>query len=277
MKEHDEISPDCRLRWPFVDFVSSARPDVRRFHRAISFHRRIRRRLGRIAEVHVKRGDRAGKDELLIALDSNILEAARRVAEVRTKSIARLKALRIEHQLREGRYRQLLALHDEGAGSAEEVKRAKADADVAQLNIQAAEEEIAQSHLELAEIEARLDQRRIRSPLDGIVTDVRKELGEYVSINEPHLVTIVQLEKLRVTFYLPTHLALTMKQGQSVALLFPDVQQRADGQIEYVAQFTEADSGRVRVDVLLDNTKGNWRSGVRCMLDLEHVSGNDAS
>ena len=220
---------------------------------------------GSVSEINVKRGDRVESGQLLIALDSTVLEASRRVAEMRTRSVARIEALRIEHQLREDRYRQLLALHDEGAGSAEEVKRAKADVDVAKLNIQAAEEELAKSRLELGEIEARLDQRRVRSPVDAIVTDVRKEVGEYVSVTEPHCVTIVQLEKLRVTFYLPTPLALTLKPGQSIALSFPDFKKRTDGQIEYVARVTEADSGRVRVDVLLDNTKGEWRSGVRCV------------
>jgi RND family efflux transporter MFP subunit len=225
---------------------------------------------GKLAEVRIKRGDHVQQGELLMALDSTVLEAARHTAEARTKSTARLNALRVEQQMREDRYRQLLALQSEGAGSVEEVKRAKADTDVARLNVQAAQEELERSQLELAEIEARLDQRKIRSPITGIATDVRRDVGEYVSTQEPHVVTVVQLHELRVTFYLPTHLALTLKPGETMRLGFPDFRQQAAGQIEYVSEVTEADSGRVRVDVLLDNRKGNWRSGIRCVTNMPY-------
>lgn len=233
--------------------------------------------LGRVAEVHVKRGDRVKQGDLLMMLDATILEAARRVAAAKTNSVARLEALRIEYELRENRYRKLLELQRDGAGSQEEVNRAKADADVAKLNVRAAEDDLQLSQLELAEIESRIDQRRIRSPVDGTVTDVLKDVGEFVSTNQPHTVTIVQLQVLRVTFYLPTEVAMSLKEGRIVRLTFPDFQRETTGHVEYVAEVTEADSGRVRVDVLIDNAEREWRSGIACKIDLHSLADTDAS
>lgn len=233
--------------------------------------------MGRVAEVHVKRGDRVQQGDLLMMLDAKILQAARRVAEAKTKSVARLEALRVEHELRENRYGKLLELQRDGAGSTEEVSRAKADADVARLNVRAAEDDLQLSQLELAEIESHIDQRRIRSPVDGTVTDVLKDVGEFVSTTQPHIATIVQLQVLRVTFYLPTEVAMPLEESQIVRLTFPDFQQETDGNVEYVAEVTEADSGRVRVDVLIDNAKRKWRSGIRCRINLHPISDTDES
>ncbi len=233
--------------------------------------------MGRVDEVHVKRGDRVQQGALLMTLDTRVLEAARRAVAAKAKSVARLEALRVEHELRENRYRKLLELQRDGAGSPEEANRAKADADVARLNVRAAEDDLQLSQLELAEIESRIEQRRIRSPVDGNVTDVLKDVGEFVSTNQPHVATIVQLHVLRVTFYLPTEVAMSLQEGRTVRLTFPDFQTETTGHVEYVAEVTEADSGRVRVDVLLDNGQRKWRSGIRCRISLPAAAERDGS
>ena len=203
-----------------------------------------------------------------MTLETQILEASRRLAVARTKAVARIEALKVEHELQQSRYEQLLGLRAEGAGSHDEVQRARADADVARLNVQAAEEERELSELQLAEIEARLEQCRIRSPVDGVVTDVLKEAGEYVSISQPHVATVVQLGTLRVTFYLPTRLATSFVVDQTVQLGFPESGHDTVGRIEHIGAVTAADSGRVRVDVLIENEETTQRSGVRCVIQV---------
>ena len=224
----------------------------------------------RVANVVVKRGAVIQKGDVLMELDTKLLEASLRVAQAKSRASARIDALRIEQEMKEDRYAKIHGLHASGAGSPEETKRAKADAAVAALNVQSALEDQTTSELEVAEIEARIEQRRVRSPINGVVTDLMQEPGEYVSLNEPHIATVVQLETLRVTFFFPTDLAASLREGQILKLQLPgtnppETTVQAVGEVEHIAAVTAADSGRVRVDVLIANPKRVYRSGVRCL------------
>jgi RND family efflux transporter MFP subunit len=222
--------------------------------------------MGRVAEVKVTRGDCVRRGDVLIVLDSQVWEASRRVVEKKATRSAAIKALEVEYELKHNRYVQLRELLDDGAGSPEEMRRAEADAEVARLNVEAAREEQDLARLQLAEIEARIEQRLVRSPIDGIVTDVLKETGEHVS-TDSHVVTVVRLDRLRATFYLPTETAGSLSVGNNIPLEVSGSRHPAIGAIQYIAPVTEADSGRVRVDVLIDNVNLEFRSGVRCTMD----------
>ncbi|QDT13089.1 efflux RND transporter periplasmic adaptor subunit [Planctomycetes bacterium K23_9] len=232
----------------------------------------------RISEVMAERGASVRQGETLMLLDSNVLNASRRIAKARAENSSRIEALRVEAEMKEVRLAKLQKLYDSGAGSPEETRRAKADARVAQLNVQSAIEDQRLAELELAEIEARIEQRRVCSPITGVITEVLKETGEYVSLNEPQVATVVQLDSLRVTFFVPTGLARRLADrsadqataDQTLQLVIPsdlphEESQQLIGQIEYIGAVTEADSGRVRLDVLIENRDGRYRSGVRCV------------
>ncbi|MCA8998642.1 MAG: efflux RND transporter periplasmic adaptor subunit [Planctomycetaceae bacterium] len=221
---------------------------------------------GRIAQVHIRRGSRVREGDLLVELDSSVLEASQKAAARRVANTARLEALKVDHQLKQRRYETLLALSREGAGTAEELLTSESEARIAELQIEAAREELEQAQLELAEIEARIEQRRIRAYFDGIVTEVRKDPGEFVSAVEPEVATIVDLSRLRITFYLPTSRVEPLEEGQGCKLTLVDGSRGFAGTVEYVGPLTQADSGRVRVDIVIENGNQDLRSGMRCLL-----------
>jgi len=219
---------------------------------------------GIIGEVKVKRGDVVEADGLLFELDMSVLEASKRLAQAKANSRARLKAAQVEFEAKTKRHSQLVELQKEGAGSHEEVEKAYADVEVSKQAVEAIIEENEQAALETKRIESQMELRRVRSPMKGIVIDIRKKAGEYVSSNDPHLATVVQLDTLRVVFYLPTARVVKIKQGDNAEILLTETKQHAKGLVEYVAPVTNADSGRVRVEVLIPNPNGEYRSGVRC-------------
>ncbi|MEL6104866.1 MAG: efflux RND transporter periplasmic adaptor subunit [Planctomycetota bacterium] len=224
---------------------------------------------GKIDAIEIKLGDRVSSGDLLVRLDSNILDATRRVALAKYESSAQLEAAKAKSDQKKQRFEKLQGLLESGAGSVEEVRRAETDAEVAAFEVEALREERRLRQLEVAEIEARIAKRRVCSPITGVVTDVTKEVGEYVALGDPHLVTVVRLDQLRVKFFLPTDLARSLGQNMPVDLSFPETKRRCRGVIEYVEAVTQADSGRVRVHVLLDNSEQAFRSGVPCQLELQ--------
>jgi len=222
--------------------------------------------MGIVAKIHVNLGDTVSPHDLLVELDQSVLEATRQIAESKANNKARIKAAEVEYQIKQARYEKLVQLVRDGAGSPEEVERAKADAEVAQQEIQALREQAEQYRLEVRQYEAQIEQRRIRSPIRGQVVEIRKKVGEFVSANDPHLVSVVQIDTLRAIFFVPTQKAMQLQKEETVEVLFEETNQRTRAKVEFVAPITQADSGRVRVDVLIDNRTGEFRSGVRCRL-----------
>ena len=108
----------------------------------------------------------------------------------------------------------------------------------------------------------------MRSPFDGVVTRVYREEKEFVGNNNSPVMTIMQLDKLRVTFTLPTAQVARLKVDQNVPLTFPNSGQKTTGKIEFISPVTEAESDTVRVKVLIDNAQGKFRCGVRCALNM---------
>ncbi len=219
---------------------------------------------GIVDQVKVKLGDTVQQGELLFELDMSVLEASRRLAQAKAQSTARLKAAEAEYESKTKRYQQLIDLLKENAGSPEEVERAKTQSEIARQGVEAILEETEQFVLETKRIESQIERRRARSPINGVVIEIRKKPGEYVSSNDPQLATIVQLNLLRVVFHLPTESAVRIHRGDAVRVLLTETNQMADARVEYVAPTTSADSGRVRLEVRIDNQQRQYRSGVRC-------------
>lgn len=221
---------------------------------------------GTIALANANRGDVVRAGDLLFELDMTVLEASKRLSQAKANSRARLKAAEIEYEAKSRRYEQLVELLADDAGSPEEVVRAKTEAEIAKQNIEEIIEGNEQQALETKRIEAQIERRRVRSPIDGVVVDVKRKPGEYVSSADPQLATVVQLDVLRVVFYLPTQRAVSINEGDTAKLLLTETDQAAIGVVEYVAPITDADSGRVRVEVLIQNFESKYRSGVRCRI-----------
>ncbi len=224
---------------------------------------------GRVSKVLVKRGDRVQPGDLLAELDTSVLQAHRRIAEQKTRSTAKLESTKVAYNKLQQRAATISGLRRDGGGAtADEVLDAETEARIAQLAVQSAEEDLVLAGLELQEIDARIEQRRLRAEVQGIVVEIHRDPGEYVTGSEPLLVTVVDLSQLRATFYLPTDQTDTLADREVVAVEFFSTGQTVHGKVEYVGPITLADSGRVRVDVLIDNEEGKLRSGLRCVMDL---------
>lgn len=221
---------------------------------------------GIVGNVHVVHGVRVKQNDLLLELDMSVLEASRQLAAAKARSSAKLNAARVEYEQKKKRYEKLVQLLRENAGSPEEVERANADMQVANENVVGLQEEKAQNQLELSTIETRIERRRVRSPIEGDVVDVRRKEGEFVSHNDPHVATVVRLDQLRVVFHLPTSTARSYRQGDLVKVRLIETNEVAEATVEYVAPITSAESGRVRVDALIENEESRFRSGVPCQL-----------
>jgi RND family efflux transporter MFP subunit len=226
---------------------------------------------GTVAQLLVHEGDRVSKGQALATLDDDVLVVSREIAAANAQAQGKLDSALAERELRKTRLQRLEPLRAAGHASQEEIDRALADLAVAEANVQTAREQHQLDGLECKKIEAMIQHRTIRSPIDGYVLKIQKEEREFVSVNSASVATVVQLDPLRVVFSLPTAFAAKVGVGSGVDLELPESGAKLRGKVELVAPVTEAESGTVRVKVLIDNAQGTYRCGVRCLLNVEHA------
>ncbi len=177
---------------------------------------------GTVAQLLVHEGDRVTKGQALATLDNDVLEVSREIATATVHAKGKLDSAVAERDLRKTRLERLEPLRAEGHASQEEIDRATADLAVAEANLQAAREQHQLDELERKKIEAMIERRTLRSPIDGYVLKLQKEEREFVSVNSASVATVVQLDPLRVVFSLPTAYAAKLSVGGTVDLELPE-------------------------------------------------------
>jgi multidrug efflux pump subunit AcrA (membrane-fusion protein) len=128
------------------------------------------------------------------------------------------------------------------------------------------QEEITVRGLEYDRIKIQLEQRQVRSPIDGVVIKLQRDVGEFVSGNDPVIATVVQLDPLIATYSVPSSLSQDIKPDSNVEILIGNARTPAQGVVDYVAPVTDAQSGTILVKVRVPNPKYEYRSGEKCLL-----------
>ena len=133
----------------------------------------------RIIKLHVDEGDTVHKGDVLVELDRTRYEAA--VVQARASlSSARAAARRQKANLDKAKadYERTKQLFDKGLTSQGELDNARAQYEVAKANYEAALDQVTQAQAYLDQAKDDLAKTIIRSPIDGVVTQLNKEEGE---------------------------------------------------------------------------------------------------
>jgi RND family efflux transporter MFP subunit len=224
---------------------------------------------GILAQIDVQEGTRVAAGQLVAQLDTVILERTLEIARQRSVSVGALQAANAELNLRRKQLEQLQPLRDRGHATQRELERAETDVQIAAARVAIAEEELMLQRLECKRIEAQIERRQIRSPIAGVVSEVFREVGESFLANDPRVLTIVQIDRLRAKFSVSANQSRQLTRGQKVFLSFPEHGGQAQAVVESIAPVMDAKSGTVQVTVALDNPNGQLVSGMRCLLAID--------
>jgi membrane fusion protein (multidrug efflux system) len=221
---------------------------------------------GVIHEIAVSQGQTVKKGDVLAILDHTVLAMSLELAKERCTNTAKRDAAIIELKLRQKRCDNLQTL-GEGLTTPEELDRATADRDSGTVSCGiAAEKDIRLDELERRKIEAELNRRTIRSPIDGVVIRVHRELGEFVSPSDPVVVTVADLSGIRIVLHPPARVTEDLKSGDVVLVRLKKSNEVVSTRVDFVSPLTDADSGSVRLELTSDNPGGRIQSGIRCEL-----------
>lgn len=210
---------------------------------------------GVIQSIAVERSRLVEKGDVLAVLESDVELASLAQARARARMDGEVEARKADLELALQSKARIDELFGRSMVSSQQKDEADAKVQVARMALQQAEERQELAGYELQWASQVVKRRTIRSPISGVVVEVRAFPGEFVYENP--IMTIAQINPLRVEVILPVELFGELKEGMR-AEVFPEV---ADG-VKYAAEVSV-------VDRLIDT--GSSTFGARLeLLNAEH-------
>jgi HlyD family secretion protein len=136
---------------------------------------------GRITALLVREGDSVSKGQVVARIDSTRFEAATQQAEAALQAArADLQRARADLELSRLAFERQERMHKERLVSDQAFDQADAELRMKEAAVQSQQERVAQADASLASIRDDLDKTTVVSPMDGVVTSLKKEMGEVV-------------------------------------------------------------------------------------------------
>lgn len=222
---------------------------------------------GLVKSFHVKLGQRVQAGDVVAKIDSASVQMQLRIAEAQAASVGRQSSAKAEVELNERKVQAIRNARQNQFSSQSELERAEADLKIAlgRLSTELEDQEI--MRLQVARLNQQIAQRTVLAPIDGIVVELHKELGEFVSPANPEILRIVDVSRLRASFFLQIHEVAPLTQGEQVAVALNGGPQVV-AEIEHIAPVADSESGLIEVRVLIDNPESKIL-GSRCTLLLD--------
>lgn len=223
--------------------------------------------IGLVEAMLVERGDRVVKGQVIALLRADVERAAVGVAHSRSQAEADEQAARANVGFARQKLERAQDLLGKKFISQQALDQARTEYEVAEQKLAQAQEQkhIAQRELDLAA--ARLAQRSIRSPLDGVVAERYLSVGERVE--EKPLFRVARIDPLKVQVVVPAALYGKILPG-AVASVQPQLPDAAavSARVTLVDKLIDAPSNTFRVQLALPNPDLALPAGLRCQADF---------
>jgi RND family efflux transporter MFP subunit len=221
-----------------------------------------------LSEVLVDRGDLVKKGQPIAKVESAVEQAAVATNEARAASSAEIESKQATLDQKSGVYKRKLELQAKNVTSVQDVETAQAEYNVAKQELELARLNRQMAELEATRLRALLEQRTIRSPIDGIVVQRSLGPGEYVR-QDANIVTVAGIDPLSVEAYLPVRYYGSIKVGD-VATVYPDdpVGGEHNATVSIVDQVFDAASGTFGVRLNLPNPNNLLPGSLRCHVNF---------
>lgn len=235
---------------------------------------------GDVLALYVEEGDVVKKGAPIAEIDPERLRAVVRQAEASARSSE--AAVRLEEaQLTQAEtdLQRARELASKGLNTAAELDRVRSIVDVTRARLEGARQRVAQSVAALDEAKARLQQTKIRAPIDGSVIRLMKKVGERVrgsDLAEDVLLVLAPLHAMQVDIEVGEQEVINVARGQSAeidvdALDGPPIPGRV---VEIASSATirfrgeERETTSFQVTVALDRIPERLRSGMSATVSI---------
>ncbi len=230
---------------------------------------------GLLAQVNVARGETIRKGQVLAALDVRAEQAAAELARFRAQQRGPVELAERKVAFSRQRFERRQAMAAERLIPEQERDDAEAELRLAESELRVANEERQSARLELAQHDAQLALRTLRSPFDGVVVAQLAYPGEVVEPGSTGkgILKIAQLDPLRVHVVLQKEAFGTINAGDVIDVV-PEIPAgaRYSARAVSVDRLIDAASGTFVVLLELPNPQLAIPAGVKCRAVLSPPS-----
>jgi len=219
--------------------------------------------IGIIERVHVDKGDTVKARQVLVTLRDDVERASLSLAVARANADAELAAANKAYDFAKRKHERTEDLFRQNFVSTQAVDQSMADLQAAEARQAQAAEQSKFAKREASVASAQLDNRTIRSPIDGMVVDVYRHEGERVE--EKPMLKIAAIDPLYAEVVLPASVHGSIKSGDELDVkpLLPGLAP-VKGVVRIVDQLIDPSSNTFRVRLVLANHNHTVPAGVRC-------------
>ena len=218
---------------------------------------------GVLEAMLVDRSDRIEKGQVLARMESSVEQAVNALAGARAAAISELRLREAELGYDEQHRDRLTQLQQRHVASSQSLEDAERTAEAAHWRLRLAQERREEAQLDQQRARAILNQKTIRSPIDGVVIARHHSVGEHVN-SEP-VVTVARLNPLRVEVLTPIDMFGKITPGMVMdvrAEVDPDTRRLA--RVVAVDPVADAGSGMFAVELTLPNPDNALPAGIKC-------------
>lgn len=224
--------------------------------------------IGVIAGLNVERGDRVTQGQLIAQVSDQVERRSIDLASLESSRAEAIDTAREELAQAQREAARIKQLYGDKLVSRQELDKALTEARIAEYTLQGAEKDASAARLELKLAQAKMELRKLRSPVDGVVTEVYLHQGQRVS-REP-VARIMKLDPLKVELVLPAERFGRISKGQQFTIT-PDLQglPARIATVTIVDPVLDAASNTFRVQLTMPNADYSIPAGARCSVNLD--------
>lgn len=204
---------------------------------------------GHIKKIHVTKGQRVAKGDLIVSLNTSILENS--IAEVKLGLDLATKV-----------YDKQKALWEQNIGSEIQYLEAKNNKERLEYSLKT--------------LQAQLDMSLVKAPFSGIVDDIYSKEGELASPSAP-LVYLVNLDKLKIEADVTENILTKIHVGDMVTIKFPTYSDIVlNAPIKRIGNAIDQKTRTIKVEIWLDNVRGQIKPNQIAMLSIKDFESKNA-
>lgn len=231
---------------------------------------------GLIAEVNVDIGAPVEKGQIVASLRTEVQDAVRRLAILRAENRTAITAAETQLEFERSELDRIRNLRERGVATEAQLIEREAAMVLRQVELEDALAQARAAEIEVERAEAELEVRLLRAPIAGVVADRYLDGGEYLR-DDGRVVTIVQLDPLRVEVFLPQLVYQDIEVGDRVPVT-PELGPAGPFEAEVLTKdpVVDAASATFRVRLRLANPDHAIVSGTRCKAIFPDLTLSDA-
>ena len=234
--------------------------------------------VGVIARLDVDRGDIVRRGQVVGKLEDSVEAATLALARSKASNEYTLAALETRLLFQRRKFERLSKLSTNMFSSVTTLEDAESDYKVTEQQISEAKLNLEAAKLEVVRAQELLNQRTLRSPVDGVVVERLLVPGEYRNEQSPVL-TLAQIDPLRAEVFVPTPYYGQIRAGGKATIRpEPPIGGNYAATVAVVDHVLDAARRKLfGVRLALPNPELALPAGIRCKVLFESLTANTTS